>query len=131
MKIGFLAGVAVGYVLGARAGHQRYEQIKGMAGQLWGSQPVQAGIDQAGQTVKTKAVPYVAEKVGDAVKAAGQTVKEKTGNEPVSATVRKDTEGASYADVTTATPVPEAQVPYGRTVPPQEGDSPYRSSAGD
>ena len=127
MKIGFLAGVAVGYVLGARAGRERYEQIKAKAGQLWGSPPVQSKIDQAGQTVKTKAVPYVTEKVGDAVKAAGQTVKDKTGSEPISATVKKDAAGTAYADVTTAKPVPEAEAPYGATVSHPEAASPYQS----
>lgn len=102
MKIGFLAGVAVGYVLGARAGQQRYQQIKHLAAQAWGSQPVQTGLDQAGQTVKTKAVPYVAEKVADAVKAAGSTVKEKAGSEPIPAKVREDAGGTAYADVATA-----------------------------
>ncbi len=34
-KISFLAGFAAGYVLGARAGEQRYEQIKLQAGKAW------------------------------------------------------------------------------------------------
>jgi len=75
--IGFVAGAAVGYVLGTRAGRQRYEQIKAGAHRLWTSEPVQNKLDQAGHAVKTQALPFVADKVGDAVKAAGRAVKDK------------------------------------------------------
>lgn len=39
-KCGFVLGLAVGYVLGTRAGRQRYEQIKKVAGNAWESAPV-------------------------------------------------------------------------------------------
>ncbi len=42
-----LFGGIVGYVLGARAGRGRYEQIKRVSGKVWGSKPVQAGVDKA------------------------------------------------------------------------------------
>lgn len=49
MKLSFLAGAAVGYVLGARAGRERYEQIVRVARRVAGSQTVQstAGVVQA------------------------------------------------------------------------------------
>lgn len=49
MKLSLLVGAAVGYVLGARAGRERYEQIVRMARNLAGSQTVQstAGVLQA------------------------------------------------------------------------------------
>ena len=49
MKLSFLAGAAVGYVLGARAGHERYEAIVRTARKLQGSQTIQstAGVLQA------------------------------------------------------------------------------------
>ena len=67
--IGFVAGAAAGYVLGTRAGRQRYEQIKRVSAKAWHSDLVQQRIEAAGVAVKTQAVPYVADKVGDAVKA--------------------------------------------------------------
>lgn len=45
-KLVFAAGLAVGYVLGTKAGRRRYEQIKSSAQKVWGSQPVQRGIEQ-------------------------------------------------------------------------------------
>jgi hypothetical protein len=49
VKLSFLAGAAVGYVLGAKAGRQRYEQIVGLFRKVSGSQTVQstAGVVQA------------------------------------------------------------------------------------
>ena len=49
MKLSFLLGGAVGYVLGARAGHERYESIVALGRRVGGSQTVQsaAGVLQA------------------------------------------------------------------------------------
>ena len=49
MKVPLLIGAAVGYVLGARAGRERYEQIVRIARKTVGSQTVQstAGVLQA------------------------------------------------------------------------------------
>jgi hypothetical protein len=49
MKLSFLVGAAIGYVLGARAGRERYEAIVRVARNLAGSQTVQstAGVLQA------------------------------------------------------------------------------------
>lgn len=44
-KVAFILGAAVGYVLGSRAGRERYEQIKQGATSLWNSKPVQSGVE--------------------------------------------------------------------------------------
>jgi len=46
-KLLFVAGAAVGYVLGARAGRNRYEQIKSAASKVWESPGVQRQVEQA------------------------------------------------------------------------------------
>ncbi|MGJ0204143.1 YtxH domain-containing protein [Leucobacter sp. gxy201] len=43
-KVAFVLGAAVGYVLGTRAGRERYEQIKRGAKAVWGTPPVQRGV---------------------------------------------------------------------------------------
>ena len=65
-----LFGGAIGYVLGARAGRGRYEQIKRVSGKLWNSKPVQSGVSkaksaagEATQDLKDRAIsagPFVA-----------------------------------------------------------------------
>lgn len=47
-KIAFVIGLAVGYVLGTRAGRERYEQIKRGAAKLWDSPGVKRGRNQVG-----------------------------------------------------------------------------------
>ncbi|WP_344132562.1 hypothetical protein [Luedemannella flava] len=51
-KLLFLGGLAVGYVLGSKAGRQRYEQIVAKSRQVWESPTVQeaAGVVQAQAT---------------------------------------------------------------------------------
>ncbi len=43
-KIAFVLGATVGYVLGTRAGRERYEQIKQGAQSVWNTEPVQRGV---------------------------------------------------------------------------------------
>jgi hypothetical protein len=78
MKLSFLVGGAVGYVLGARAGRERYETIVALGRKVAGSQTVQstAGVLRAQvDTVKTQARQSVSARlrgtpVGQAVSGA-------------------------------------------------------------
>jgi hypothetical protein len=45
-KIIFVVGLATGYVLGTRAGRERYEQIKAGAEKVWNTPAVQSGVDK-------------------------------------------------------------------------------------
>ena len=42
-----LLGGTIGYVLGARAGRKRYDQITNISSKIWQSKPVQFGMDKA------------------------------------------------------------------------------------
>lgn len=46
-KVGLVIGLAAGYVLGARAGRERYAQICEQAGKVWRLPAVQAQVDKA------------------------------------------------------------------------------------
>lgn len=43
-KLAFVLGATVGYVLGTRAGRERYEQIKRASSAVWQTEPVQRGV---------------------------------------------------------------------------------------
>lgn len=73
-KLILLAGAAVGYVLGTRAGRQRYEEIKGRADALWHDPKVQQKVTDAQQAVMAKA-PELQEKLTDAASRATDKVK--------------------------------------------------------
>lgn len=75
-KLSFLAGMAAGYVLGAKAGTQRYEQIRRTSGKVWNSQPVQKQVANAKEVARTKAAPVVADMVADAARATATTLRQ-------------------------------------------------------
>lgn len=104
-KLTFAAGLAVGYVLGAKAGQKRYDQIRGRANQLWSSDPVQSRVESVRETVKEQA-PVVAAKLGDVAKTAGATAKEKVTGEHLPATIHRGTDGRLHADTTGFGPGP-------------------------
>ncbi len=75
-RLSFLVGAAAGYVLGARAGRSRYEQLKSQADQLWHDPRVQDKVASAQTRVAETArevAPDIRAKLAestDAVKAA-------------------------------------------------------------
>ena len=54
-KIGLVVGLGVGYVLGTRAGHERYEQIKTQWLKVWNLDPVQDQVAKVKGYVGDKA----------------------------------------------------------------------------
>lgn len=71
-KILFLTGLGLGYLLGTRAGRERYEQMKSATLAFWNDPRVQKQVDAVEGFVKEKA-PEVADFVSDnAKKVVGQ-----------------------------------------------------------
>ena len=54
-KLSVLVIGAAGYVLGSRAGRERYEQIKRQATKAWNKPVVQDAVDNVEQAVKSTA----------------------------------------------------------------------------
>ena len=67
-KLALLVGAAAGYVLGARAGRERYEQIAENAAKVWESKPVQKQVANAQGLVDR----YVPKAVESTFKGAGK-----------------------------------------------------------
>jgi len=105
-KLSFVAGVGVGYVLGARAGRKRYEQIKARASRVWSSEPVQAKVGEATELVKAQAAPFVMDKVGDAVKSVGHAIKERRDGDELPESLHRGSDGQLRADTTGYGPGP-------------------------
>lgn len=68
-KLVLLTGVAVGYVLGTRAGREQYNRIREQARSLWGDPRVQEQVSHAQAAVREQ-VPVVQEKVAGATRTA-------------------------------------------------------------
>ena len=73
-KLLLLVAGGIGYVLGTRAGRERYEQIVGVATKVKNDPRVQDAAHQAAETAKTQA-PVVKDKVAAAASTAAEKVK--------------------------------------------------------
>ena len=81
-KILLVVGIGIGYVLGTRAGREKYDQMKATAQKLWNDPRVQKQVDAVEDFVKDKA-PDVAEFVSDNAK---KVVAQVSGKKPASTT---------------------------------------------
>jgi hypothetical protein len=79
-KLLVLVAGGIGYVLGTRAGRERYEQIKQMATRVKDDPRVQDAAQQAADTAKAQA-PVVKDKVTSAASAAADKVKPSGGSD--------------------------------------------------
>lgn len=78
-RVLFVAGAAIGYVLGARAGRRRYDQIKATADRVWNDKNVQKSVNDVVGTVqgfvKEKAPEVQGAVVGQAKKVVARVKK--------------------------------------------------------
>ena len=93
-KILLLTGLAVGYVFGAKAGREKYNQLKDSAERLWNDPRVKQRVDQVEDFVKEKA-PEVAGFVTDNAKKV--TGKKPSGSSSSSGTGSTASTGSSTA----------------------------------
>ena len=81
-RLPLLIAGGIGYVLGAKAGKERYEQILGTFNKVKDDPRVQEKAQQAADLAKEKA-PVVKEKVAEAANTATAKVKSKTSSDPI------------------------------------------------
>jgi hypothetical protein len=83
MKTGLVIGFGIGYVLGARAGRQRYEQIQAWWSRVSGSPAVQKAADNA-KTLAGEAGRKGVEAVQGGVSKVSGAVKNRLGDDGTS-----------------------------------------------
>lgn len=83
-KILFVVGLGTGYVLGAKAGRQRYEQIAGAADKVWNSPSVTKQRHEVQHFVETQA-PKLMESASDVATGAIDKVSKRKGSGKTSA----------------------------------------------
>ncbi|MFV0462806.1 MAG: hypothetical protein ACK5MP_06395 [Nostocoides sp.] len=81
-KFSLLTGAAIGYVLGTRAGRRRYLQIKRVSNRVWTSNLVENRKTDLKIAMKSKAAPFVADRVSDAAKATANRLRDSATREP-------------------------------------------------
>jgi len=97
-KILLVVGLGVGYVLGTRAGREKYEEIKKAANKLWNDPRVQRPVHQAEDFVKDKG-PEVAEFLADGAK---KVVDQVAGKKPSTTTRSTSAKSASSGSSNTS-----------------------------
>jgi hypothetical protein len=93
-KILFVAGLGLGYVLGTRAGREKYEELRTAALKVWNDPRVQKGVDSVEDFVKDKA-PDVADFVSDNAKKVVAQVSGKKSTTRRSSTAKPATRSSS------------------------------------
>ena len=99
-KLGMLVGAAVGYVLGAKAGRERYEQITASARQLLDKPQVKKVVESVPGDLGAR-MEQVANKAADKVQQAGDKV-------AASGSGASATSGTTSGTTTTTTTTPPA-----------------------
>ncbi|MBG6212517.1 type IV secretory pathway TrbL component [Cryobacterium sp. CAN_C3] len=103
-KLLFITGGLVGYVLGARAGRKRYDQIAAAANDLWNAKPVQRRVTEVRDAALELVgdVPSTLYKAGK--KAVNQAVAKKKQAARPAATPAKANATPSKANTTASRP---------------------------
>jgi hypothetical protein len=99
-KILLVVGLGVGYVLGAKAGRERYESIKRITDKFWNSKGVQAQVHTAEDFVKDKAKQVVSQVTGSGESASKKPARTSGTRKP--ATARPAARKSSTTGSTTA-----------------------------
>jgi hypothetical protein len=94
-KVGLVIGLAAGYVLGARAGRERYEQIKAQVDKVWNLEPVQEQVGKAKEFAKSTAMALPSTLWDSAVKVTKSATSKGTPGQKLDAAIRT---GKSQAD---------------------------------
>jgi hypothetical protein len=124
-KLGMAVGAAVGYVLGAKAGRERYEQIAASARQFMDKPQVKRVMESAPGNLGAR-MEQVANKAADAVHQAGDKVAPSGAGTGSSA----DAGPATSTPSTTAGPTPVPSATGGAETGTTGGTTTRRSSSG-
>lgn len=104
-KLMFVAGLGIGYVLGARAGREQYDKLVASANKLWTS-PRVAKARADVETYARQQAPIIAEKAEAAAKAAPGVIADgarKTAAAAKDVADKTSTAAKDFADRSTAT----------------------------
>lgn len=93
-KIGIVVGLAAGYVLGSRAGRERYEQIKTGFLKVWNTDPVQKQVSKVTDLGKSAALALPSAIWDGAVKVTKAATKNGSPGQRLDAAIRAGKDSA-------------------------------------
>jgi len=93
-KAGLVVGIAIGYVLGSRAGRERYDQIKEQWLKVWNMDQVQEQVGKVKDFAKTQAMALPSTLWDSAVKVAQAAGSKGTPGQKLDAAIKAGEESA-------------------------------------
>lgn len=101
-KLLFVVGLGVGYVLGTRAGRERYEQIARAADRVWNQPAVQQGVETVKDFASSK-LGDVSDTVLDGVKQfiGNQTSKNRSSSQPTTSAAKTPSSSPASSSAST------------------------------
>jgi len=93
-RIGIVVGLAAGYVLGSRAGRERYEQIKSGFLKVWNTDPVQKQVGKVADLGKSAAMALPSAIWDGAVKVTKAAAKTGTPGQKLDAVIKAGKDSA-------------------------------------
>jgi hypothetical protein len=97
-KVGLVIGLAAGYVLGSRAGRERYEQIKSQALKVWNLDPVQEQVGKVKDFTKSSAMALPSTLWDSAVKVTKAATTKGTPGQRLDAAIKVGKDSADDID---------------------------------
>ena len=118
-KLLFITGGLVGYVLGARAGRKRYDQIAAAANDLWNAKPVQRRVTE----VRDAALEVVGDVPSTLYKASKKAVNQAVAKKKQASTPAVTTPAAKASTTTSRTAAAKPKPKATPKAKPVEDDS--------
>jgi len=129
-KAGLVIGIAIGYVLGTRAGRERYEQIKGQWLKVWNTDPVQEQVGKVKDFAASTAMSLPSTLWDSAVKVTRAATSKGTAGQKIDAAIKVGKDQADDVEIAAKTSARAAKDAVDDLVDDATGDVPAAGRGG-
>jgi hypothetical protein len=121
-KVGLVIGLGAGYVLGSRAGRERYQQMKEQFLKVWNTDPVQQQVSKVQDFAKSSAAALPTAVWDGAVKVTNAVTKKGTPGEKLDSGIKAGKSSADDVKKAAAEASAAANASFDEVSAPANGD---------